>query len=225
MELKRLIDNVYWVFDEKRKRFLATKSAYGNSSVYGEKVFSKNSNFYREWIPFRSKFSAAFYKGLNGVDLKPGYNVLYLGASSGTTVSHVSDIVGVNGKVFSVEIAEEMAVNLVLLANLRNNIFPILGDARKLEEYENIIQKCDFLYQDVAQRDQTEIFIKNADIFLKKGRIGIFAIKTRSINVSINPREVVRMELLKLKNKFELIRNIDLYPYQKDHSLLILRKL
>jgi fibrillarin-like pre-rRNA processing protein len=221
MELKRIIDRVYWLLD--RRRTLVTLSAYGGDSVYGEKIFNLDGKIYREWVPYRSKFAAAFYKGLNGVDIKEGYKVLYLGASSGTTVSHVSDIIGVNGQVYAVEIAEEMAVNLILLAERRKNIFPIVGDARKPENYPSI-PKCDFLYQDVAQRDQTDIFIKNADLFLKSGKIGAFAVKTRSINVSLDPREVIRNEVKKLRSKFDVIREINIYPYQKDHSLLILRK-
>jgi fibrillarin-like pre-rRNA processing protein len=117
-----------------------------------------------------------------------------------------------------------MAVNLILLAEERNNIFPIVDDARKPENYKIDIPMCDLLYQDVAQRDQTDIFIKNSDLFLKSGKIGIFAIKTRSIDVSTDPKEVVRNEIRKLRGKFDILREINLYPYQKDHSLLILRK-
>lgn len=222
MELKRLMDRVYWLFDKRRT--LVTLSAYGSNSVYGEKLFNVDGKIYREWIPYRSKFAAAFYKGLNGVDIRDSYKVLYLGASSGTTVSHVSDIIGVNGQVYAVEIAEEMAVSLILLAEERRNIFPIVDDARKPENYSDYVPKCDLLYQDVAQRDQTDIFIKNAELFLKSGKIGIFAVKTRSIDVSMDPREVVRNETRKLREKFDIVREINLYPYQKDHSLLILRK-
>ncbi|MCL5420829.1 MAG: fibrillarin-like rRNA/tRNA 2'-O-methyltransferase [Candidatus Parvarchaeota archaeon] len=222
MEIKRVIDGVYWL--NGKRRTLVTKSAYSDKPVYGEKIFKYEGKIYREWVPYRSKFAAAFYRGLNGVDIRDSYKVLYLGASSGTTVSHVSDIVGVNGQIYAVEIAEEMAVSLVLLSEERKNIFPIVDDARKPENYSSIVPKCDILYQDVAQRDQTGIFIKNSDIFLKSGKIGMFAIKTRSIDVSLEPREVIRNETQKLKSKFDVIKSIDLYPYQKDHSLLILRK-
>ena len=40
-------------------------------------------------------------KKANQIGIGPGYIVLYLGASSGTTVSHVSDIIGEKGSVFS----------------------------------------------------------------------------------------------------------------------------
>lgn len=49
---------------------------------------------YRVWNPFRSKLAAAIVGGVDKIYIKPGAKVLYLGAASGTTVSHVSDIVG-----------------------------------------------------------------------------------------------------------------------------------
>ena len=49
---------------------------------------------YRVWNPFRSKLAAAILGGVDKIHMKPGAKVLYLGAASGTTVSHVSDIVG-----------------------------------------------------------------------------------------------------------------------------------
>lgn len=49
---------------------------------------------YRAWNPFRSKLAAAILGGIDQIHIKPGVRVLYLGAASGTTVSHVSDIVG-----------------------------------------------------------------------------------------------------------------------------------
>lgn len=49
---------------------------------------------YRAWNPFRSKLAASIVGGVGDIHIKPGSKVLYLGAASGTTVSHVSDIVG-----------------------------------------------------------------------------------------------------------------------------------
>ena len=49
---------------------------------------------YRVWNPFRSKLAAAILGGIEKIHIKPGSKVLYLGAASGTTVSHVADIVG-----------------------------------------------------------------------------------------------------------------------------------
>ncbi len=49
---------------------------------------------YRVWNPFRSKLGAAIMGGIDNIYMPVGSKVLYLGAASGTTVSHVSDLVG-----------------------------------------------------------------------------------------------------------------------------------
>ena len=47
--------------------------------------------------------AAAVIAGVDNIHIKPGAKVLYLGAASGTSVSHVSDIVGPQGAVYAVE--------------------------------------------------------------------------------------------------------------------------
>lgn len=49
---------------------------------------------YRVWNPFRSKLAAGVLGGMDDIFIAPGKKVLYLGAASGTSVSHVADIVG-----------------------------------------------------------------------------------------------------------------------------------
>lgn len=222
MELKKVVDNVYW-FGGKN-RYLVSKNLVQGESVYGERLLKTDGDEYREWMPMRSKLAAAFYKGLKTIELKEGSKVLYLGASSGTTVSHVSDIVGKSGEVYAVEISEEMGAHLILLAEKRKNLFPIIEDARKTELYAKFVPKCDFLYQDVAQRDQVEIFIKNSNQFLKNGGYGALAIKTKSVDVSKPSRFVIEQTINALKRNFVVIESIDLYPYQRDHALIIVRK-
>ena len=58
---------------------------------------------YRVWNPFRSKLAAAVLAGVDNIHVRPGAKVLYLGAASGTSVSHVSDVVGPEGTVYAVE--------------------------------------------------------------------------------------------------------------------------
>jgi len=48
--------------------------------------------------------------------IRPGSKVLYLGAASGTTVSHVSDIVGKDGIVYAVEFSHRSGRDLVNMA-------------------------------------------------------------------------------------------------------------
>ncbi len=222
MELRKITGNVYWAMT--KSKLLLTKNLVAGESVYGEKLLRISGQEYREWIPIRSKLSAAFYKGLKTVAISEGSKVLYLGASSGTTVSHVSDMVSATGEVYAVEISEEMGANLILLAEKRKNLFPIIEDARKTETYSKFVPKCDFLYQDVAQRDQVDIFIKNSNAFLKNGAYGALAIKTKSIDVSKPSRFIIEQTVNSLKRNFIVQESIDLFPYQRDHALIIVRK-
>ncbi|PON74099.1 Fibrillarin [Parasponia andersonii] len=78
---------------------LVTKNLVPGEAVYGEKRVSVQNEDgskieYRVWNPFRSKLAAAILGGVDEIWIKPGARVLYLGAASGTTVSHVSDVVG-----------------------------------------------------------------------------------------------------------------------------------
>lgn len=221
MELRSVMDNVYWLADKKRT--LVSLNLVNGQSVYGEKLIDVNGRQYREWIPFRSKLAAALYKGFHGVDLRSGYKVLYLGASSGTTVSHVSDIVGRSGQIYAVEISEEMGIHLILLAKTRVNLFPIIADASKISEYSDIVPKCDFLYQDIAQKDQIGIFIDNANRFLRRGGSGAIAIKSKSIDVTQPSFKVIAAAKSQLEKRFRILGAIPLSPFQKDHELIFVR--
>ncbi len=220
MELNKIIDNVFWLSNGHKT--LVTKNFVKGNSVYGERLINYKDYEYREWVPYRSKFSAAFYKGIKNVKLKEGDSVLYLGASSGTTVSHVSDIVSKEGKVFAVEISEEMGVHLVILSKLRKNIFPIIADANKIESYEKYLPMCDFIYQDIAQRNQVEIFIKNAKKFLKKGKQGILIVKAKSIDVTKSTQSTINEVTKQLQSIFRIEQILRLEPYQKEHALFLL---
>lgn len=82
-----------------REDALGTRNLVIGESVYGEKRVSienddKEKVEYRIWNPFRSKLAASILGGLDDIHIKPGSKLLYLGAASGTTVSHCSDIVG-----------------------------------------------------------------------------------------------------------------------------------
>ena len=97
--------------------------------------------------------------------------MLYLGAASGTTPSHVSDIVGEKGFVYCIEFAQRSLRDLVNnVATYRSNVVPILDDARMPERYAMFISsKVDTIYCDVAQPEQAKLLADNADVFLKPG--------------------------------------------------------
>ena len=138
-------------------------------NVYGERLVKFKGVEYRVWDAFRSKLAGAIIRGLQNVPIEAGNKVLYLGAASGTTPSHVSDIVGESGHVYCVEFAQRSIRDLVNnVAAFRPNITPILDDARMPERYAMFISgKVDTIYCDVAQPEQAKLLADNADVFLK----------------------------------------------------------
>ncbi len=215
---------VYIVELEDGSTRIATKNLVPGQRVYGERLFKWKDGEYREWNPYRSKLAAALLKGLEELPIKEGDRVLYLGAATGTTPSHVSDIVGEKGKVFAVEFAPRVMRELVVVAEARPNLYPILGDARKPHEYRYIVEMVDGIYADVAQPEQAALVADNADFFLKDGGWLLLAIKARSIDVTKEPSEVFKREIDVLKQRgFEIIDMVHLEPFDKDHAMVYAR--
>ena len=214
-------DAIKWISVNGEKSAATLNLVKGNN-VYGEKLVRFEGEEYRLWDPFRSKLAAAMKKGLKTMPIKNGTKVLYLGASTGTTVSHISDIVGPSGVVFAVEPATRVARELIEnVASKRKNVLPILEDARKPQSYFGVYGKVDVLYCDIAQPDQTEIAIANCEAFLKQGGHMLLVVKTRSIDVTKDPRSVVVQEANKLeKGNFSIEQIINLEPFDKDHGMI-----
>ncbi len=212
---------VFWVTTVTGSEILATKNLAPGKKVYGEKLIEYELEEYRLWNSYRSKLAAAIKKGINVNPITPGSKVLYLGAASGTTASHVSDIVGERGFVYCVEFSSRVARELVKVCETRENMMPILADARNPVNYRMLVEQVDIIYQDVAQPYQAAIMIDNASIFLKDGW-GILAIKSRSIDVTKKPKEVYKTEIDVLKDYgFKIITKMHLEPFDKSHALVI----
>lgn len=214
---------VYWVRLENGTKRLATKNLTPGKSVYGERLVSYKRVEYRLWDPFRSKLAAAILKGLTTVPISQGHKVLYLGAASGTTASHVSDIVGEKGHVYCVEFAarsmRELANNV---CPFRPNMTPILEDARLPEKYAMFVEQVDDIYCDIAQPEQAKVLADNADAFLKRGGWVMLAIKSQSIDVTQEPVEVYKREVNILKGRgFATIELVQLEPYDKAHAMIV----
>jgi len=203
------------------KAHIATMNLLKGITLYGEKLISRNGSEYRTWDPFRSKLAAAYINGLE-FDFFNVKNILYLGASTGTTVSHLSDIIGYSGKVFAVESSTRVARELISnVSSKRTNVIPIIEDARKPRSYFSIYDKMDLIYCDIAQPDQTNIAIDNCKIYLKEGKPMLLIIKTRSIDVTMSPKNVISQEIKKLEShSFEIKQKIDLAPFDKDHAMI-----
>lgn len=211
----------FWIKSEGQKK-LATENMVPRNQVYKEKLIIKKRIEYRLWDPFRSKLAAAIMNELEYFPFENKTRVLYLGVSTGTTISHISDIVGPSGIIFGVEHASRVAREFLdRVASHRPNIVPILQDARKPKEYFSVFGKVDVVYVDIAQPDQTVIAIENCKIFLKKGGYFFLVIKTRSIDVTKDPKKIIDKEIEKLKTEFDVLQSIDLQPYDKDHAMVV----
>ena len=203
-------------------RNLYTKSAAPGTRVYDERILKKGGNEFREWDPRRSKLSVAIMKGLRKIPINEDSVILYLGAANGTTVSHVADI-AFNGRVFAVEFSPRAIMDLIFVAKDRNNIIPILESAFHPKNYKGLLEPVDLVYQDVAQKNQAEILIKNCKAFIKHGGYAMIAVKARSIDVTKKPVIVFREVERKLRNEFHIIDKRRLEPFKKDHMFYLLK--
>jgi fibrillarin-like pre-rRNA processing protein len=203
---------------------LATVNLTPGEQVYGEQLVMDDKIEYRIWDYFRSKPAAAIKKGIKEFPVKEGMKILYLGIASGTTASHFSDIIGSDGIIYGVDIAQRTLRDLVKHAEKRGNIITVLGDARKPEEYENIVmEKVDLVYADVADPEEVMLFVRNCDHFLKPRGYGMIAVKSRSIDVIKNPQQIYKETRKQLQEKFEILDFVELDPYDKDHGFFVLK--
>ena len=211
----------FWIQVEGEKK-LATQNLVPGNQVYNEKLIQHKGSEYRIWNPFRSKLAAAIMNDLKNFPFNQKSDVLYLGVSTGTTISHISDIVNQGGTIFGIEHASRVARDFLdRVATHRKNIVPIIQDARRPEEFFSVYKKVDIVYVDIAQPDQTNIAIENCKLYLKSGGYLFLVIKTRSIDVVKDPKIVIKDEIKKLETLFEIKQTIDLHPYDKDHAMVI----
>ncbi len=217
--------NIFW-FNVDGEEKIATENLVPGKQVYKEKLLLKKGIEYRLWDPFRSKLAASVMNGLTNFPFNEKSNILYLGVSTGTTISHVSDIIGPNGIVFGVEHSSRVARDFLdRVATHRKNIIPIIQDARNPTEYFSVYNKVDVVYVDIAQPDQTNIAIENCKMYLKSNGYLFLVIKTRSIDVTKDPKHVINSEVKKLESNFYVEQIIDLRPYDKDHAMVIAKSL
>lgn len=212
----------FWIRSDGEEK-LATENLVAGNSVYRERLVRRKGVEYRLWDPFRSKLAAAIMNGLKAFPFGNKSAVLYLGASTGTTISHISDIVGHGGIVFGVEHTSRVAREFLdRVASHRKNIIPIIQDARRPREYVGAFGKVDVVYSDIAQPDQTRIALENCSAYLKNGGHFFLVIKTRSIDAVRSPKKVIGEEISKLDD-YEILQTINLHPYDKDHAMVLAR--
>jgi len=197
---------------------LATLNLVKGVSVYGEKRIQVGRDEFRFWDGKRSKLAAAVLKGIKNFPIKPGGKVLYLGAANGTTVSHVSDIVGLNGIVYAVEFAPRSMSDLIFLSEKRRNIIPIFADARFPERYSDI-GRVDVVYADLSDPQQVEILLRNALFF--KARFVMIAVKARCVDSSEKPKVIYEKSRRELEEKCKVLDFVVLDPFEVDHGFFV----
>jgi rRNA 2'-O-methyltransferase fibrillarin len=212
-----------------KEDLLLTRNTVPGESVYGEKRISVDSPAgdgskieYRVWNPFRSKLAAGILGGVDQIHIAPGRKVLYLGASTGTTVSHVADIVGPAGIVYAVEFSHRSGRDLINMAKKRTNVIPIIEDARHPQKYRMLVGMVDVIFADVAQPDQARIIALNAHHFLRTGGHIVISIKANCIDSTVDAATVFAREVKKLQEeRIKPQEQLTLEPYERDHALVV----
>ncbi|WP_134670504.1 fibrillarin-like rRNA/tRNA 2'-O-methyltransferase [Halorussus marinus] len=200
---------------ERRSFDGESRLATRGEPVYGEPT----DEGWRLWDAGRSKLGAMVELGMDA-GLAGGDTVLYLGAASGTTVSHVADFAG---PTYAVEFAPRPVRDLVGVAEDRRNLFPLLKDARKPETYAHVVESdVDVVVQDVATRGQARVAVENARFLADDGRL-VAAIKARSEDVTREPAAVFEDALAALEPTYEVVATERLEPYHEDHLGVVAR--
>lgn len=209
------------VFTSEDGGRLYTVNLVPGVAVYNEDLVQFNDSELRYWNPFRSKLSALILKGTDKIEFDEQNTTLYLGAAAGTTASHLSDITS-GGRIYCVEFSERPFRDLLTTCGQRPNMIPILANARKPNEYRSIVEVVDWIYQDISQRDQVEIFIKNAQMYLKNDGRALIMVKSRSINVNLSPQIIYQNVRSQLESGgFQILETTILAPFQKDHAAFV----
>ncbi|KAL8716667.1 MAG: hypothetical protein Q9225_006022 [Loekoesia sp. 1 TL-2023] len=224
-----------------KEDMLVTKNLTPGESVYGEKRIAVESSSpaitngdtpasiptttkteYRVWNPFRSKLAAGILGGLDEIFIRPGSKVLYLGAASGTSVSHVADIVGPTGTVYAVEFSHRSGRDLINMATHRTNVIPIIEDARHPLRYRMLVGMVDVVFADVAQPDQARIVGLNCHLYLKVGGGVLVSVKANCIDSTAAPEAVFAREVGKMREeRIKPLEQLTLEPFERDHCIVV----
>ena len=206
------------------------------SSVYGESLKRFEGTEYRRWDPNRSKLGAGLMRtkyDKSNLTAKKGSTVLYLGAGHGTSISHLYDhLCGQNnihgGRIVAVDLASRCLRDLTHLAKTRPGLVPVLGDARKHSAWGVLVpRRVDWLFQDVAQSGQVDIFIAACKRFLNLDGIGLLSLKAASERWTGEDEQHLfsSVEEKLSKNGFEIEESIELTGYEDNHVLFVARRI
>ncbi|MHA2294772.1 MAG: fibrillarin-like rRNA/tRNA 2'-O-methyltransferase [Candidatus Hodarchaeales archaeon] len=225
---RHYLDGVYLVETDHGLR-PATKNLVPGEKIYREELLvleEVGNEEIRTWDPYKSKLAAAILVGMKAIPQLANKKVLYLGAAQGTTCSHVSDIAGDGGLLICVEFAQKPVQKLLTLVSKRQNMVPVLEDARYPERIAPFTTgRVDVLFQDVSQSEQANIFGRNAIFFLKSGGVGVLALKAKSIDPNVAPEKLARESVTLLEDQgLKLLEKASIHEYEKYHQIIIIKK-
>jgi len=211
-----------------------TVNANPGVAVRGESLRKFRGVEHRRWDPNRSKLGAGLLRTRNDPSLllpNAGSTVLYLGAGHGTTISHLHDhLCGAKnrfeGSLVAVDLAPRCLRDLTYLAEHRPGLVPVLGDARKFDAWGVLIpSRVDWLFQDVAQAGQVEIFLSAVRRFLSKEGIGLLSLKAASERHNDGGDEdIFAAAIAQLSSEVELLEHINLTGFEDQHALFVVRR-
>lgn len=216
-------------------RSLWTRNAVRGVSVRGERRKTDSRIEWRSWDPTRSKVAAALLRtATDSSELLPetGATVLYLGASYGSTCSHIHDqVCGAGnhhgGQVVAVEISPRAMRDLSELARLRPGLVPVLGDARQPSQVAPYVRdQVDWMHQDLSIADQAETFVRMAGAFLRPGGTGLLSLKAASERSSDGDDDsrFAKAQRILQESELEIVERIDLASLEEQHVVFLVRK-
>ena len=211
-----------------------TVNANPGVAVRGESLRKFRGVEHRRWDPNRSKLGAGLLRTRNDPSLllpDAGSTILYLGAGHGTTISHLHDhLCGAKnrfgGRLVAVDLAPRCLRDLTYLAEHRQGLVPVLGDARKFDAWGVLIpSRVDWLFQDVAQAGQVDIFLSAVRRFLSQDGIGLLSLKAASERHNDGGDEdIFAAAIAQLSSEVELLEHINLTGFEDQHALFVVRR-
>ena len=223
MKLKE--DAIFWVTVRNEKK-LATLSNMSTNRDYKENLVQTNGKRYSIWNPYTSKLAAAIINGMEIFPILKKTKILYLDPTSEKTIKHISDIVGINGKIFVVRNIMKNSKNfLEQIAKNRSNIFTIIPDKTNPARPTGMTEMVDVIYIDIAEHNQTEIAIQNCKNHLRIGGFLMLIVPTKNIDFANNPSKKNQEERKKLQTSFDIIQEINLTDFFKEYSMVIAKYL
>ena len=215
-------DTIFWITVRNEKK-LATLNEAKRTRVGKEELVNMDGNEYRVWNPYRSKLAAVIVNGIEVFPILKNTKILYLGATLGITPSHISDIIGKDGKIFVVNSNKSFNF-LEKMANVETNI-TVIHDVENPAQYNSIKDKVDVIYADLSCENNIDLAILNSKTYLKDGGYLMLVVKTKDIAVNKDGTEPKNNPRYKIRDVFEIIQEISLSNFFKEDSMIIAKYL